>query len=136
MSHDAYYKPGLMMMTTEVRSISMMVSLSWRSARLGQSLFYSPVNAILPNSRTLDGYPPSVKTGQQLYMMMTTTLTMTFFSVCTPTPTPTPLPTQLIHSTPAESQLSLSIILQPAPSPAGHLSVLREKIPHVAPRGN
>ena len=28
----------------------------------------SPVNAILPNSRTLDGYPPSVKTGQQLYM--------------------------------------------------------------------
>ena len=28
----------------------------------------SPVNAILPNSRTLDGYPPSVKTGQQLYI--------------------------------------------------------------------
>ena len=29
----------------------------------------SPVNVILPNSRTIDGYPPSVKTGQQLYIL-------------------------------------------------------------------
>ena len=27
------------------------------------------LTAMLPNSRTLDGYPPSVKTGQQLYII-------------------------------------------------------------------
>ena len=44
------------------------VSLSWPSALTTLcSNYCSHVTAILPNSRTLDGYPLSVKTGQQLY---------------------------------------------------------------------
>ena len=54
--------PGLMYYYTVARS--------WPSALPTLcSTHCSPTHAILPNSRTLDGYPliPSVKTGQQLY---------------------------------------------------------------------
>ena len=37
------------------------------SIELG-TILCSPVNAILPNPRTIDGYIPSVKTGQELYI--------------------------------------------------------------------
>ena len=57
----------------QLRKVHLTVSLSWPSALTTLcSTHCSHVNAILPKSRTLDGYPPYVKTGQQLYITRTT----------------------------------------------------------------